>query len=207
MSQKRKLAPWIPTPISIVYAALEAAWASPCDVVYDLGAGDGRAVIIAAREFCVKRAIGVEIDPVLAEAARVKARMDGVDDRVEIIEEDFFKVSLQGASLVYMYLYRSINEALREKLEAELEPGARVVTIDFPVPGWMPVYTPRLRDEGDILRTIHVYVIGLSDTRHPRREQLVEKWSQGLRALVCDEPPPPSCQPHVRKMLKSASSS
>lgn len=202
MQQRRKLAPWIPTPISIVYAALEAAWASPCDVVYDLGAGDGRAVIIAAREFCVKRAVGVEIDPVLAEAARIKARMDGVDDRVEILEEDFFKTSLRGATLVYMYLYRSINEALREKLETELEPGARVVTIDFPVPGWVPIYTPRLRDEGDILRTIHVYVIGLSDTRHPRRGRLAKEWSQGLRAIMCDEPPPPSCRPRVRRVVK-----
>ncbi|BEP18307.1 hypothetical protein PYJP_16590 [Pyrofollis japonicus] len=195
-----KVAPWIPTPLSIVYAALEAAWASPCDTVYDLGAGDGRAVIIAAREFCVRRAVGVEIDPVLVEAARAKAHMDGVEDRVEIIEQDFFKTSLQGATLVYMYLYRSINEALRSKLEEELRPGARVVTIDFPVPGWVPVYTPRLRDENDILRTIHVYVIGLSDTRYARRGEQIREWTRELQALAgCNEPPPPGCRPRVRR--------
>jgi len=172
---------------------------SPCDVVYDLGAGDGRAVIIAAREFCAKKAVGVEIDPVLAEAARVKARLDGVSDRVEIIEEDFFKTRLSGATVVYMYLYRSINEALREKLEEELRPGARVVTIDFPVPGWAPVYTPRLRDEGDIVRTIHVYVMGLSDTRYARRGEKISEWSKELGALVCNEPPPRGCRPRYRR--------
>ena len=158
-------APYIPAPVSVVRAALEAAWVNPCDRVYDLGSGDGRVVVIAARDYCVEKAVGVEIDPVLVEASRAYARMYGVADRVEIVEGDFYSTSIRGASLVYLYLYRSINEALRPKLERELRPGARVVAVDFPVPGWVPLYVRRLRDEADILRSIHVYVIGLSDTR------------------------------------------
>ena len=192
-----KVAPWIPTPISVVYAALEAAWAGPCDTVYDLGSGDGRAVVIAARDFCVKKAIGVELDPVLVEVSKAKARMDGVADRVEIIEGDFFEVNLRDATLIYVYLYRSINEALRPKLEEELRPGARVVTIDFPVPGWTPLYTRRLRDESDILRTVHVYVIGVSDQRWTRRdEKLPGDARHLLEALArCSREPPPGCRP------------
>ncbi|ABM80145.1 50S ribosomal protein L11 methyltransferase [Hyperthermus butylicus] len=180
-----KLAPWIPTPVSVVYAALEAAWAGPCDVVYDLGSGDGRVVVIAARDFCVEKAVGVEIDPALVEVSKAKARMEGVADRVEIIEDSFFNVSLRGATLVFLYLYKSINEQLRPKLEEELEPGARVVTIDFPVPGWLPVRVRRLRDESDILRTIHVYVIGISDTHWARRGIELGAATSQLTALTC----------------------
>lgn len=158
-------APYIPAPVSVVRAALEAAWVNPCDTVYDLGSGDGRVVVVAARDYCVEKAVGVEIDPVLVEVSRAYARMYGVADRVEIVEGDFYSASIRGASLVYLYLYRSINEELRPKLERELRPGARVVAVDFPVPGWVPLYVRRLRDEADILRSIHVYVIGLSDTR------------------------------------------
>ena len=158
-------APYIPAPVSVVRAALEAAWVNPCDTVYDLGSGDGRVVVVAARDYCVERAVGIEVDPVLVEVSRAYARMYGVADRVEIVEGDFYSTSIRGASLVYLYLYRSINESLRPKLERELRPGARVVAVDFPVPGWVPLYVRRLRDEADILRSIHVYVIGLSDTR------------------------------------------
>ena len=175
--------PWIPSPLRVVYEALRLAWASRCDVVYDLGAGDGRVVIIAARDFSVRRAIGVEIDPVLAEAARVKARMDSVSDRVVIIEDNFHNVDVSDATLVYMYLYASVNEKLRPKLERELVPGARVVTIDFPVPGWQPILVRRLRDEKDLVRTIHVYMIGVSDEAHARRGLRLEH-NHALMALA-----------------------
>lgn len=166
-----KLAPWIPTPIKVVYAALDLAWVGPCDVVYDLGSGDGRVVVIAARDFGAKRAVGVEIDPALVEVARAKARMEHVDDRVEIVEGSLFDVPLGEATVVYIYLYKSINERLRPKLEEELKPGTRVVTVDFPVPGWLPVRIRRLRDEADILRSIYLYIVGISDGRWGRRGQ------------------------------------
>jgi SAM-dependent methyltransferase len=175
--------PWIPSPLAAIYRALELAGASSCDVLYDLGAGDGRVVVIAARDFGVSLAVGIEVNPLLAEAARVKAKMDGVADRVRIIEGDFFKTSIAGATIVYMYLYRSVNEALRPKLEQELEPGARVVTLDFPVPGWTPVVVRRIRDEADIPRTIHLYVVGISDRRWSRRG-LTARATRALKALA-----------------------
>lgn len=187
------MAPFIPAPVSVVRAALEAAWAGPCDIVYDLGAGDGRVVVIAARDYCVARAVGVEIDPVLAEAARAYARIYGVADRVEIREEDFFETSLEDATIVYLYLYASLNERLRPRLEEQLRPGARVVTIDFPVPGWTPLYVRRIRDEADLPRAIHVYVIGVSDTRHTRRGARVPGLTRQLEALaLCRPGCPPS---------------
>jgi predicted RNA methylase len=76
------VAPYIPAPLSVVRAALEAAWVGPCDTVYDLGAGDGRVVVLAVRDFCAARAVGVEIDPFLAEVARAYARQYGVADRL-----------------------------------------------------------------------------------------------------------------------------
>ncbi len=162
--------PWIPSPLSAVREALRLAAVGPCDVVYDLGAGDGRVVILAVRDYGARLGVGIELDPLLAEAARIKAKMDGVADRVRIVEEDFFRVDLSKATVVYMYLYGSINEALRPKLEAELKPGARVVTLDFPVPGWVPVAVRRFRDENDILRTVHLYVIGVSDGKWVLRQ-------------------------------------
>ncbi len=183
MSRSRLTVPWIPSPLRVVYKALELAWVGPCDVVYDLGAGDGRVVIIAARDFGARRAVGVELDPLLAEAARVKARLEGVEDRVEIVEADFFTVDVSEATVVYLYLYMSVNEALRPKLERELRPGARVVAVDFPVPGWVPVLVRRLRDESDLVRTLRLYIIGLSDPRWSRRDVEAEL-TEPIRALA-----------------------
>jgi len=178
-------APYIPAPLSVVRAALEAAWVGPCDTVYDLGSGDGRVVVLAARDYCAARAVGVEIDPFLAEVARAYARIHGVGDRVEIREEDFYETDLSEATVVYLYLYASINERLRPRLEEQLRPGARVVTVDFPVPGWLPLYTRRLQDEAGIVRTVHVYVMGLSDERWSRRGVgLPDGLDRWLRALA-----------------------
>jgi len=176
-------APFIPAPLSVVRAALEAAWVGPCDTVYDLGSGDGRVVVLAVRDYCAAKAVGVELDPFLAEVARAYARIYGVSDRVEIREEDFYETSLGDATVVYLYLYASINEQLRPRLEEQLKPGARVVTVDFPVPGWLPLYTRRLQDEAGIVRTVHVYVIGLSDGRHAARGRELGGYTRWLQAL------------------------
>ncbi len=184
-----KLAPWIPTPVEVVVEALRLSWAGPGDVLYDLGCGDGRVVVIAARDFGVDEAVGVEVDPLLAEAARYHARRAGVEGRVRILEEDFRRVSLTPATIVYLYLYPSINEALRPKLEAELRPGARVVTIDFPVPGWVPVRVRRVEDSRGITRTVRVYMVGLSDYRWRRPGSSVCGVPEAYTVLLRRDPP------------------
>jgi len=180
-----RLAPWVPSPPSVVRAALEAAWANRCDVLYDLGCGDGRVLVIAARDFGVRKAVGFEVDGLLAEAARVYAREHGVEDRVVVFEKDFFEADLREATLVYLYLFQSINERLRPKLERELRPGARVVALDFPVPEWSPIRIVRRVDEAGRVRTIRVYVVGVSDTRYTVRGTKSDDWST-VRAWMED---------------------
>ncbi len=159
----KKLAPWIPTPLPLVYEILHLAGVTPCDILYDLGSGDGRVVVIAARDFCLEKAIGVEIDPELVELARAKARLEGVSDKAVFIEGDFFEISIRDATVVYVYLYRSIIEVLEHKFEKELKPGTRIVTLDFSIPDWIPVLVKRRRDPSDIPRTMYLYIVGLSN--------------------------------------------
>ncbi len=177
----KKLAPWIPAPMEVVRTALEAAWTGPCDILYDLGAGDGRVVVTAAAEYGVEKAVGVEIDDVLAEVIRVKAREKGVVDRVVVVEDDFFRVGLGEATIVYTYLYMSVNKALKPKLERELEPGARVVTVDFPVPGWEPVRIRRVVDAAGRPRTVFVYMVGVSNASRLGEEY---RETRPIRALL-----------------------
>lgn len=180
-----RVAPWVPSPPSIVRVALKAAWANRCDVLYDLGCGDGRVLVIAARDFGVRKAVGFEVDKLLAEAARIHAREYGVEDRVVVVEKDFFEADLREATLVYLYLFQSINERLKPKLERELRPGARVVALDFPVPGWVPVKVVRSVDEAGRVRTIRVYVVGVSNTRYRVRGIGDNGWS-AVRAWMGD---------------------
>ncbi len=160
---RERLAPFIPSPLRLIYEALSLARVGPCDIVYDLGCGDGRVVVIAARDFGAKRAVGVEIDEALATIARLRASEEGVGNRVEVVEDDIFEVSVSEATVVYIYMYKSINERLAAKLSRELRLGARVVTLDFPVPQWVPLRIRRVEDEAGRQRSIYLYVRGVSD--------------------------------------------
>ena len=152
-----------------MYEALSLARVGPCDVIYDLGCGDGRVVVIAARDFGVRKAVGVELDEALATIASLRAREEGVADRVEIIEGDMFSVDVSEATVVYIYMYASINELLAGKLERELKDGTRVVTLDFPIPSWTPIRIRRFEDEAGRRRSIYLYVKGISDSRRVER--------------------------------------
>jgi SAM-dependent methyltransferase len=129
--------PYVPTPPDVVRRMLEMADVSPEDVVYDLGSGDGRFPITAAKRFGA-RGVGVEIDPKLVRRARANAREAGVADRVEFREGDMFEADLGDATVVTLYLFPEINIKLRPKLFAELEPGDRVVSHDFDMDEWEP---------------------------------------------------------------------
>lgn len=132
-----KDAPYVPTTRSVVREMLRVAGVSEEDVVYDLGSGDGRIPIMAAKEFGA-RGVGVEIDPDLVEKARTKAKMAGVADRVEFRRGDLFKTDLSEATVVTLYLWPEINVKLRPKLLRQLDPGDRIVSHDFRMGDWAP---------------------------------------------------------------------
>jgi cyclopropane fatty-acyl-phospholipid synthase-like methyltransferase len=130
-------APFIPTPPPVVAAMLKAASVGPRDVVYDLGSGDGRIVIEAAKAFGA-HGVGVELDPRLIDEARLRARNAGVAGRVRFERRDLFEVDLRPATVVTLYLLPEMNARLRPKLQQELRPGARIVAHSFAIPGWAP---------------------------------------------------------------------
>ena len=129
--------PYVPTPPGVVDAMLRIAGVGPQDFVIDLGSGDGRIVIAAARKHGA-RGFGVEIDGALVGAARRDAQRAGVGDRVEFREENLFAIDIGVASVVTMYLYPRLMMQLRPRLFAELKPGTRVVAHDFDMDAWRP---------------------------------------------------------------------
>jgi precorrin-6B methylase 2 len=128
--------PFVPTPENVVAKMLDAAQVGPGDVVYDLGSGDGRIVIAAARRNA--RGVGIDIDPQRIKESRANAQKAGVSKRVEFREGDLFKTPLGEATVVTLYLLPSLNLKLRPKLLAELKPGTRVVSYGFDMGNWQP---------------------------------------------------------------------
>ena len=135
--EEEKDAPYVPTAQSVVTKMLEVAGVSSDDVVYDLGSGDGRIPITAAKEFGA-RAVGIEIDSALVAKARAKARAAGVADKVTFRRQDFFNTDLSDATVVALYLWPEINVKLRPKLLRDLDPGDRIVSHDFRMGTWQP---------------------------------------------------------------------
>ena len=130
-------APFITTAGEIVKAMLDLAGVGATDTVFDLGCGDGRIVIAAARDRGA-RGVGIEIDPLLVENARVAARQAGVAGRVRIEQGDLFTLDLREASVVMLYLGEDLNTSLWPKLARELNPGTRVVSHRFIIRGVPP---------------------------------------------------------------------
>ena len=129
---------YVPTPPQVVETMLKLANVGPDDVVYDLGCGDGRIVIAAARDFGAS-GVCVELDPERAQMARDNVRRAGVGDRVEVRRADLFETDVSDATVVTLYLLESLNVKLRPKLMDELRPGARIVSQSFGMGGtWEP---------------------------------------------------------------------
>lgn len=129
--------PFVPTPEPVVKEMLRLAKVDAKDVLYDLGSGDGRIVVTAAKEFGT-RGVGVDIDPERVADGREAAKRAGVTDKVRFIEGDLFKVDLRPATAVTLYLLPAINLRLRPKLLEELRPGTPVVSHDFDMGDWAP---------------------------------------------------------------------
>lgn len=148
-------APFVGTPIEVARKMLEIVEVQPGDIVYDLGSGDGRILIMAARDFGA-RAVGIELRDDLVEKSTGDVKRSMMDKSIKIIRGNFFDVSIDEADVVTLYLTSSANEKLRPKLEHELQQGARVVSHDFRISEWKPstVY-------GDLPgHTIYAYRIG-----------------------------------------------
>jgi hypothetical protein len=136
---------FVPTDQPIVEQMLTLAGVTSRDVVYDLGSGDGRIVVIAAQSHGA-RGVGVEIDPELVERARTVAREAEVADRVTFVEGDLFDTDLSAATVVTLYLSDAINRRLEAKLKRELKPGARIVSRQFGIGRWPPDRTTTAAD-------------------------------------------------------------
>jgi precorrin-6B methylase 2 len=127
--------PFVPTDDAVVAAMLRLAAVTPDDVLYDLGCGDGRIVIAAAKRYGA-RGVGVDIDPRRIVECRENAARAGVGDRVAFLEQSFFEVDLRPASVLALYLLPSMNIRLRPKMLAEMRPGSRVVSNHFEIGDW-----------------------------------------------------------------------
>jgi hypothetical protein len=129
--------PYVPSPQSVVADMLKLAKVSSNDFVIDLGSGDGRIVLTAAKVFGA-RGFGVEIKDELVAAANEAAVKEGVADRVKFVKQDLFKTDISQATVLTMYLLPDTVNLLRDKLLAELRPGTRILSHDYPLTGWIP---------------------------------------------------------------------
>jgi SAM-dependent methyltransferase len=138
-AQQGEEVPFITSPDNVTLEMLRLANVGPGDHVVDLGSGDGRIVILAAKQFGAT-GLGVEIDPRLVEVSRRNARDAGVADRVDFVQQDLFETDLAKATVITMYLLPEVNMQLRPKLLA-LKPGTRIVSHDWDLGDWKPQQT------------------------------------------------------------------
>ena len=131
---------FVPTAPDVVAAMLKLAEVTKNDVVYDLGSGDGRIPITAARMYGA-RGVGIDIDPVRINESNANAKKEGVTDRVRFVQADLFEANISEATVVTLYLLPSLNEKLIPKLNRELKPGTRVVSQSFDMGGIKPTAT------------------------------------------------------------------
>ncbi|MGH7331163.1 MAG: SAM-dependent methyltransferase [Candidatus Rokuibacteriota bacterium] len=139
--------PYVPTKEPIVERMLRMAKVKPGDVLYDLGCGDGRIVIAAAKRFGI-RGVGIDIDPQRIAEAEENARQAGVADRVKFIQGDLFEAAIQDATVVTLYLLPEVNLKLRPKLLSDLRPGTRIVSHNYDMGDWKPEQTVKLTVDG-----------------------------------------------------------
>jgi SAM-dependent methyltransferase len=153
---QESLAPYVPTPQQIVERMLELAQVTAKDVVYDLGCGDGRIVITAAKKYGA-RGVGVDIDPERIRESQANAKAAGVEKLVSFRMEDAMKVDVSPATVVTLYLLSNSNAMLRPMLTKQLKPGARIVSHAFPMGDWQPLKTETISDDSGFSRTLYLW--------------------------------------------------
>lgn len=155
------ISPYVATPFKVVRKMLILAELKPGEIVYDLGSGDGRVVIMAAQEFGAK-AVGVELRGDLARRAINEVMKVNLESEVKIVQDDLFNIDLSPADIITLYLTTSANKKIKPKLESELKPGARVVSHDYAIPGWKTFKLNKFCENQNLgypSHTIYVYKI------------------------------------------------
>ena len=155
----RSVAPFVPTPWHVIDRMLLEAGVTEDDIVFDLGSGDGRILLRAAKDLGA-RGVGYEINPDLVEEARSAVDAAGVSEQVEIRKGDMFEADLSQATVVTLFLMPSAQRRLRPKLLAELRPGTRIACYKWEIPGWNPSKTVTVPVSGSE-QPIFVYWVGL----------------------------------------------
>jgi methyltransferase family protein len=148
---------YYPTPPETVAEMLRMADIKKGDVLYDLGSGDGRIPVAAAKQYGI-RAVGIEIDPKLVTEAEENARRANVSEWVSFRNEDMFRVNYSEATIVTLYLSEKLNVLLRPKLLSELRPGSRILSHDFRMGDWRPEQTVRV-PWGKLYRTVYLWTV------------------------------------------------
>ena len=151
-----QLAPFVATPPDVALQMLIQAELKPGEIVYDLGSGDGRVVIMAAQEFGAA-AVGIELSKYLVKRALQKVSDLHLENRVKIVNDDLFRIDTSSADVVTLYLTTSANKKVRPKLEDELEPGTRIVSHNYEMPGWKPYKIIKVQTFQHQPHTIYVY--------------------------------------------------
>jgi len=139
--------PYVPTKEKVVDEMLKMANIKPGDVLYDLGCGDGRIVITAAKRYGI-RGVGIDIDPERIKEANENAKAAGVADKVRFIEGDLFDAKIGEATVVTLYLLPAVNLKLRPKLLSELKPGTRIVSHNYDMGDWKPQRSTKVMVDG-----------------------------------------------------------
>ena len=154
--QTASLAPFVPTPQDVVERMLELAGVTGNDVVYDLGSGDGRLVITAAKKYGA-RGVGVDIDPERIAESQANARRAGVEHLVRFERRDALDTDVREATVVTLYLLSSSNMKLRPILTTQLRPGARIVSHAFGMGDWTPEKVEDFRDSNGSTRRLYLW--------------------------------------------------
>jgi tRNA G37 N-methylase Trm5 len=155
-AQEGKIVPYVPTPQEVVDRMLDLAGVKKGDVVYDLGSGDGRIVVTAAKKFGVK-AIGFEIDPQRIKESHENIKKAGVEKLVEIRQQDIRTVDLSEATVLTMYLLPEVNLMVRPNIWKQMKAGSRIVSHDFDMGDWKPLKTEHVKDGSNWDHTLYLW--------------------------------------------------
>jgi hypothetical protein len=176
--------PYVPSPQSVVADMLRYAEVGPSDFLIDLGSGDGRIVLTAAKIFGA-RGFGVEIKEDLVRRSNEAAQKEGLADRVKFLKQDLFKTDMSQATVITMYLLPDTVNLLKDKFLSELKPGTRIVSHDYPLTGWIPEkyvqmdLEDKVQISGVTTTLIYLYMVPA---------KVAGKWSAQMPAAVSKQP-------------------